>query len=132
MRRLAGLDSLDRAARIVVDLAALDLAEVKVVDGSDPAQQLPFGARQCADLVVADVVDRVGLQIGETNDSAGGPGLMGHDQIIGDGGDVHAVEGSGSTARPTMRPLATRRQRRDPPPIAEPPRRHADRRHRFD
>ena len=43
VRRLTGRDTLDRAAGIVVDLAALDLAEVQVVDGADPAQQLAVG-----------------------------------------------------------------------------------------
>jgi hypothetical protein len=44
------------------------------------------------------VVDRVGLQVRETNDIGSGAHLMGNDQVIGDGGDVHPVEGSGCTA----------------------------------
>ena len=60
--------------------------------------KLSARARQCTDLVSADVVDRVGLQMRETNDIGRGTHLMGNDQIIGDGGDVHAVEGSGCTA----------------------------------
>ena len=98
MWRLAWLDSLDRAARIVVDLPGLCFPEVKIVDGSDPAQKVSSRARQCTDLVTADVVDRVGLQMRETNDIGNGTHLMGNDQIIGDGGDVHPVEGSGCTA----------------------------------
>ena len=79
IRRLAGLDALYRPARIVVELAALDLAEVKVVDRADATEQFALGARKCSDREVTDVVECVGLQVGETHHSAGRRGLMGHD-----------------------------------------------------
>jgi hypothetical protein len=101
MRRLAGSDLLNRPTRIIVDLAALDLAEMQVIDRPDPAEEPTVGPRQGADLVVADVMDGVRLEIGETHDDAGGPRLMGHDQIVGDGRDVHAVEGSGARGAPS-------------------------------
>jgi transketolase C-terminal domain/subunit len=95
MWRLSGCDSLDRPPRVIVDPSALDLAEMKIVDGCDPAQQLSVGTRQSSDLVTADVMRCVRLEVGEANRRRDRRRLMGDDQIIRDGGDVHVVEGSG-------------------------------------
>ena len=102
MWTLAWRDSLDGTSRIIVDPPALDLAEVKIVDGRHPAQQLAIRTRQRSDLVTPDVMDRVRLEVGETNGRSHRCRLMRHDQIIGDGGDVHAVEGSGSVRAVTF------------------------------
>ena len=67
--RLTGLDALDRATWIVVDPAALDLAEVQIVDSSESAQQLAVGSWQGLHLEVADVMDRARLQVRQTNDT---------------------------------------------------------------
>lgn len=101
MGRLTERDLLNRAAWIVVDLATLNLAEVQVVDRADPTQQLTVGTRQRSHLMSSDVMDGGRVEFGETDDEAGGPGLMGHDQIVGDGRDVHADEGSGARRAPS-------------------------------
>ena len=85
---LAGLGALDRPERVVVDPAGLHLAEVDVVHGREAAQQFAVGADEGAHRHAADLVHGARLEVFEpVHDEA----VVGHDQVVGDGGDVHAA-----------------------------------------
>jgi hypothetical protein len=92
IRRLAGLDALDRAQLAVVHATRLDLAEVHVVHRGEAAQQLAAGAGQGVD---RDAVQLVVAVRGQPVVAAGSRPVVQHDEVIGNGGDVHAPDGSG-------------------------------------
>ncbi len=93
--RLPRADPLDGTERAVTDPTRLDLAEVDVVHRGEPAQQLAAGAGQRADGHTLELVRGVGLEAVEAQDTRA---VVQHDEVLGDGGDVHGADGSGRRA----------------------------------
>ena len=88
VRRLAGLGALHRPTRGLAEPARLDLAEVHVVHGGEAAQQRAGRSVERAHHRAEHVVVGVGLQALEPMDHVP---VVGDDQVVGDGGDVHGV-----------------------------------------
>ena len=88
---VAGRGALDGAARIVVDAAAFDLAEVHVVHGRQTTQQLTGWAVECGDTEVEDPIRRARFEVFEAcHDES----VVGHDEVVGNRGDLHGGDRS--------------------------------------
>ncbi len=81
-----GLGASDRTLAQIVDPAGLDFAEVHVVDRGEPAQQLTVGPSERVDRDAVEVVRGVWCQCVI---AAYVETVVDHDEVVGDGGDVH-------------------------------------------
>jgi hypothetical protein len=99
--RLAGQRGEDRTGVVAFEVAALDLAEVDVVDGGEGGEQLAAGPIEGAYVDAVEVVHGAGGQPGVAAHL--GPEVADH-LVVGDGGDVeldlggHAGDGTAHPA----------------------------------
>ena len=97
IRGLAGSRALNRSARVVVDAAALLLAEVNVVHRGESTQQFAGGTIEGAHGETEELEIGAGVEALEPVHRGA---IVHDDQIIGHGGDVHRRETIGSALLP--------------------------------